>query len=372
MLFKDNIGQQALQKELVKMATNNRIHHTQLLLGKSGGGSLAFARAYAQFLLCENRAEFDSCGQCNACEKVSTLIHPDVHYTFPTVTTSTLKKPISKDYFKSFKQFILEEPLGGLTDWLNFIDTTKRPNITARECLEIIKNAKYKPREGRFSINIIWMAEYLAKEGNRLLKILEEPPSYSIFILVAEQEENILNTILSRAQIHRLSALSDQSIFQYLQDHSAINEAKAKEIASLADGDLKKAIQLSEHNENSTESELTKWLQVILKDKTELVNVVTSLSSMSNQELKNLLFQGTQLCREALILRESELQGRLPEQEQKIAIWLGKKLNLQQIHQIASLFEQAIRAVDRHANAKVSLMSTSLDIGAIIKQRETV
>ena len=372
MQFKEVIGQRALQKDLIKIVSSKRVHHTQLFLGHEGGGSLAFVLAYAQYLQCENRGETDSCGLCVACRKMKKLIHPDLHFTFPTITKRKNEKPISKDYIREFQQFVQENQYGDITDWLDFLDTKKRPNITARECLEIIKTARYKPVEGRYKINIIWMAEFLAKEGNRLLKILEEPPEHTIFLLIAEREELLLNTILSRSQIHRLRQISDQQIQDYLIREKSINPNLAKSLAIMADGNFNKAISLSTEQPTDYESVLTAWFEVILRERSKLVDFVSTVSNGSKEDVKNLFLQGTQICREALILRDSDLPGRMPKQEQKIAAWLGQRLSLQQIHQLSDLLEQAMYAVDRNANTNVLLMSTSLDIGAIIQQRETV
>ena len=372
MQFKDIIGQEALRQNLVHIVRQNRIHPTQLFLGKPGSGALAFVLAYAQFILCEQKQEVDSCGHCRSCKQMASLSHPDVRITFPTVTKKSGEKPISNDFIREFQQFHKEQPFGDLDNWLQFINTKKRPNITARECLEIIKTARFKPVQGKHKINIIWQAELLAKEGNRLLKILEEPPEHTLFLLIAEHEESLLNTILSRAQIHRLQPITDHQVEQFVQTTFQIDEQQSKKIALLAEGNINSAIELAETNHEDYESELAKWLDAMLRNQSKLIDYVSAIASNSKADVKNLLFQGTLLCREALILRESNLQGRMPAQEQKIAEWLGNRLHLQQIQELSTLFEEGIYAVDRNANLNVLLMSISLDVAAIIQQRETV
>ena len=226
--------------------------------------------------------------------------------------------------------------------------------------------------QGKHKINIIWQAELLAKEGNRLLKILEEPPEHTLFLLIAEHEESLLNTILSRAQIHRLQPITDHQVEQFVQTTFQIDEQQSKKIALLAEGNINSAIELAETNHEYYESELAKWLDAMLRNQSKLIDYVSAIASNSKADVKNLLFQGTLLCREALILRESNLQGRMPAQEQKIAEWLGNRLHLQQIQELSTLFEEGIYAVDRNANLNVLLMSISLDVAAIIQQRETV
>lgn len=370
MQFNDVIGQDRLQKKLVQIAENNRVHHTQLFLGKRGGGTLPFVIAYAQFLLCENRQANDSCGQCSQCVKMQKLIHPDVHFTMPTVVVEKTP-PIADDFIKEFRDFINQNTYGDAKAWQEFIATKKKLNITAAECSELIKTARYKPVEGRFRINIIWMTEFLAKEGNRLLKLLEEPPESTIFLLIAENEERILNTILSRSQIHRLHRLQDSEVVNYLINTKELTEQQANYIALLADGNVNKANELA--NEVDVEEEanvLSTWLQCIIKDKINLVNFVESLCKLSKEEQKNVLMSGTQLCREAVLLTNSKLPGRLPAAEQKIARWLGKKVTLQQTHQLLTCFEDAHYAIDSNAYSQVVFMNASLTIGGIIEQRE--
>lgn len=373
MQFRNIIGQDQIQQDLIRIARSNRVHHTQLFLGKPGAGALPFVVAYTQYLLCEQASENDSCGECNQCRKMQQLVHPDVHVTIPTVTRKKDEKPISDDFISEFRKFFLSQPYGSETDWLNYIDAgTKQGNITARECLEIIKTARYKKLEGKYKVNIIWMAEELAKEGNRLLKILEEPPEDTLFFLVAEDEDLILNTILSRSQITRLKRISSKMIEHYLIDQKEISDEKAKQISIIVDGDINKAIELATHKVKGQPNLLVKWLECIIRNQPKLVDFVEELSKQSKENLKNLLYHGTELFRETLILQESELFGHLPEQEQKVAIWLGKKLNLHQIHQLAEIFDEAIYAIERNVNTKILLMSISLEVDDIISQREVV
>lgn len=369
MQFRNIIGQERIKKEVIQFIEKERIHPTQLFLSKTGTGVLPFALAYAQYLLCESPTGQDSCGECSQCRKMSQLIHPDVHFTIPTIPKKAGDKPISDEYASEFRTFVQQQPYGELKDWLNFIKAgNKQGNITARECAEIIKKAKYRTVEGKYKIYIIWMAEALAKEGNRLLKILEEPPKDTVFLLLAENEELILNTILSRCQITRLQSIQNNKLAEHLAKNAHIDNEQAKRIAIIANGNINLGLKLAENDENE-ESILAKWLQIIVKNPAGIMQFTEALSTESKENLKNLMHHGAQFCRETVILQDTDLGSSLPEQEKKIAQWLSKKLGLEQIAQLSNLFEKANYAIERNANLKLLLMNLSLEIGSIITQR---
>lgn len=373
MRFSNIIGQEKIQKDLIRIIKNNRVHHTQLFIGKQGGGTLPFVLAYAQYLLCENTNDTDSCGVCSQCKKMEKLIHPDVSYTFQTVPrNSNHKTPISNDYIAEFREFVQKDfGYGDVKDWLQFINAeNKQGNITARECGEIIKKAKFQTLEGKYTISIIWMAEALAKEGNRLLKLLEEPPANHLFLLIAEDEDLILNTILSRCQVNRMNLLTIEEVKDFLVQKLNVPVDRASQIALVTDGDVGLSIQMAKKEpEDEQENLLMSWLECVLKYKARLYSFTEYLGSQPKGEIKNLFLHGLQLFRETIVLKESELAGQMTEREQKIAIWLGNKLTLHQIHSLSTIFSEAIYAVERNANVKMLLMSMSIQMDEIIMQR---
>src|SRR4030095_3635660 len=239
MQFKEIIGQDDIKKQLVDMVQQNRLSHALLFLGKEGNGSLQLAMALAQYLTCEvtnknpksyqekipvstaswykegpsqtsepRSPSSDSCGTCPSCIKARQLIHPDIHFSYPVVTKKTGSPPISADYISEFREFIKTQSYGNVYDWLQFIGAeNKQGNITAQECNDIIHKLNLKSFEREYKILLMWMPEYLGNEGNKLLKLIEEPPPDTLFILVAENESSILPTILSRCQLIRIPPL---------------------------------------------------------------------------------------------------------------------------------------------------------------------
>ncbi|MDX2048527.1 MAG: hypothetical protein SFU87_17200, partial [Chitinophagaceae bacterium] len=239
MQFKDVIGQQEVKNRLTEMMQDNRLAHALLFLGKEGSGSLPLALAFSQYIICEkvnNKRNIsgpslfgedtstdtivlnDSCGICPACLRASQLAHPDIHYSYPTlVRNPNDNKPIATDYVLEWREFFISHPYGDAKDWIDFLKehphakiqnpANKQGNITAAECSDIIRKLNLKSFESEYKILILWMPEYLEKEGNKLLKLIEEPPDNTLFILVAENESLILPTIVSRCQLVKIPAL---------------------------------------------------------------------------------------------------------------------------------------------------------------------
>ena len=248
MEFRQIVGQEKTKQLLLGMGRSDRMPHAQIFLGPTGCGKLALALAFAQYVLCIDKQENDSCGKCTNCIKSAKLIHPDIHYSYPTVGT----KVVSTNLLTEWRSAILEDAYMDVNQWLHHIGAeNKQGNINKDECVSIIKKLSLKIFEGSHKILIMWLPEYLGKEGNRLLKLIEEPPENTLFILVAEEQEKILNTILSRCQIVKINRLQDEQIVQYLANEKGVDEAKASSVAHLADGDLGSAKKLLDNTENN-------------------------------------------------------------------------------------------------------------------------
>src|SRR5690606_19290640 len=214
-----------------------------------GTGALPLAAAFAQYILCENKVDGESCGVCPACKKAAGFVHPDIHFSFPVIPRKSGDKPVSSDYLPQWREFLSQHPYGNVYDWLQSIQAeNKQGNITTEECNDIFRKLALKSYEAEYKILILWMPEYLGAAGNKLLKIIEEPPEKTLFILVAENEEKVLGTILSRTQLVKIPALDNQLVAEALQSRSNLPEQEALQIASLADGNYREAIQLAGHN----------------------------------------------------------------------------------------------------------------------------
>src|SRR5678810_112743 len=271
MQFKNVIGQADVKQQLVELIQHNRLSHALLFLGKEGSGTLSLALALAQYLTCEkanpksqttnpNASLFeeepttsnlkpqtsnDSCGICPSCTKANQLVHPDIHYSYPVVTKKSGTPPLSVDYMTEWREFINNYPYGNVYDWLQFIGAeNKQGNITAHECNDIIRKLSLKSFESEYKILILWMPEYLGNEGNKLLKLVEEPPPNTLFVLVAENESLILPTIVSRCQLIKIPALETIDVQEALVNRNNTSAEIARQAAAVSEGNYCAAVQL--------------------------------------------------------------------------------------------------------------------------------
>jgi len=232
MYFKDIPGKEAEKQFLLKNVKEDRLAHAQLFLGRTGSGQLSLALAYASYILCTNRKEKDSCGECSACLKSHKFIHPDVHFSFPVVKKDSKKRneTTSNDFLKEWRSILEKNPYLDMQTWLHSLNLENgQGNINVKECVEIVKKLGLKTFESEYKVLIMWMPEYLRNEGNRLLKLIEEPPENTIIILVAEKQDAILNTILSRVQLLKVNPFSDGDIKQYLEEHLRVSSDECEQ-----------------------------------------------------------------------------------------------------------------------------------------------
>src|SRR5690606_7490045 len=226
MRFKDIIGHQQIKEHLVQTVKDNRVSHAQLFLGPEGSGGLALAVAYAQYINCEQKQENDSCGECGSCRRYQKLIHPDLHFSYPFFATKE-RGEVAADYLEEWRHAFLSNPYMGFDYWRHQLDGgNKQANINIKEAHDIIKKLSLKAFEAEYKVHIMWLPEYLDKEGNELLKLIEEPPAKTVFLLVSENQDKILNTIISRTQLLKIPKFSYADIKQYLINEKHVSADK--------------------------------------------------------------------------------------------------------------------------------------------------
>src|SRR5690606_1848704 len=288
MRFQDIIGHQSIKEHLVGTVRHNRVSHAQLFLGPEGSGSLALAVAYAQFINCENKLENDSCGQCASCRKYEKLIHPDLHFSYPFYRTKDA--PVATDFIEEWRKALLANPYLNFTYWRDQLEAgNKQANIPIKEAHDIIKKLSLKAFEAEYKVLIMWLPEYLDKEGNALLKLIEEPPAKTLFLLVAENQDKIINTIISRTQLIEGNKLSHGEMKNYLVEEKKIDPPRANEIAFIADGNMQEAFQLlHQGEENKTFDLLIRWFRHIVTDNGEQLIAVCEeeLSKLGRENQK--------------------------------------------------------------------------------------
>ena len=315
MIFDDIIGQTHIKKHLQQSAKNNRIPHAQLFVGKEGSGTLATAIAYAQFLLCNTSNNSDACNiKCNK------LQHPDLHFAFPVTTNDSVKKhPVSNLFLNDWRTFIDEQPYGSLFNWLQHIGVeNKQGQIGVDEAEDIVKKLQLKSYEGGFKVMIIWMAEKMnIAASNKLLKLIEEPPSKTIFLLVTEDEEQIINTIKSRCQALHFPSLSEEDIANTLIQQEQISENEAIKISHQSEGNYNKALHILNNNSNDIifEEWFITWIRAAFKAKgnaaviQDLIGWSDAIAKSGRETQKQFLQYCLQFFRQALLskLRNSRI-----------------------------------------------------------------
>ena len=369
MLFKQVIGQATAKSLLKKMADNDRIPHALLLLGMPGSGGLALALAFAQYVLCENRTADDACGICRSCVKASKLVHPDLHFSYPTVGTNVT----SDHYLVNWRQAISENPYLDVNQWLQIIGAeNKQGNINKEECSQIIRKLSLKTFEGSYKIMLIWLPEYLGKEGNRLLKLIEEPPDNTLLILVAENQELILNTILSRCQLVKAPALTDEEVEQGLVDLKKLPLEKARSVAQLAGGNFNEALNITAQPESDNSSLFLEWMRkCYIGNGVELVSWVEEFAKLGRENQKQFLQYGLHFMREYMTLKmagaNNGVDVRLLPKERTTAENLTKVIGFDQIGRIVELFNDCAFAIERNANQKLLFLDASIKFNKILR-----
>ena len=375
MQFAEVIGQQDVKKHLAEMISLNRLSHALLFTGKEGCGALALALAFAQYIMCESPSPADSCGVCSACKKAGDLVHPDIHFSYPVIPKKSGDKPVSTDYITEWREFVTQLPYGNVYDWLQFIGAENRQgNITAQECNEIIHKLSLKSFESEFKILVLWMPEYLEKEGNKLLKLIEEPPANTIFILVAENESMVLPTIVSRTQLVKIPPVGVESIEAQLVLKAKITKEQARQIASVSGGNYRESLQIMQHAGEDWQSLLRDWLNAIMKSgPVSQVKWIEEMSKHGREKQKQFLRYFNHLLGQAIkiqVLQDAELP--IPDNEKDFALRLNKMAGIEQQRAMIEELDKASYYIERNANAKMLFHALTIRLYHIIADKSLI
>jgi DNA polymerase-3 subunit delta' len=391
MSFAQVIGQSPVRDSLVEMVRSNRLGHALLFLGQEGSGALPMALAFAQYVVCERAAAeglTDACGVCPSCLKASQLVHPDIHYSYPVIPKKAGDKPVSSDYSTEWREFMRQYPYGNAYDWLQFIGAeNKQGNITANECNEIIHKLSLKSFESGYKILILWMPEYLGNEGNKLLKLIEEPPPDTLFLLVAENESLILPTILSRTQLVKIPLPDTEDIVTALMEEAGqapkaegrkrsggfatLSPEQARQIAVLCEGNYHEALQLIRHADDDWQAVLREWLNAILKTgPVAQVKWIEEISKSGRERQKQFLRYFNHLLEVAVRLRCIGEGQPIPDGEKDIALRLNKIAYIGQQRAIIDELDNAAYYIERNAHAKMLFHALTIKLYHILAERK--
>jgi len=379
MQFRDVIGQSAVKERLVANSREGRVGHALLFAGPPGSGILPMARAFAQYLNCENPGNSDSCGVCGSCSRSSKMIHPDISYTYPVVT-GIVTKPKSVDFVSDWRSAMLPTPYMDLNGWVDVLtggdSKTKQGIIPVEEAQEIIHKLSLKSFEGRYKVFIIWMPEKMAPQAaNKLLKSLEEPPADTVFILATESRDQLLVTILSRTQLVRLNRLDDDEITKGLIERFGLPGQEAADMARLADGSFSAALELAgrEIGGGSYEEEFLNWMRLCfnpLKVMDKLLAWVDGMAEDSREHQKQFLMANLQILRECLLMNVADgpLVRMEAAQQEPIRKFLPF-VSLNNVDEFAAAISEAVYHLERNAHAKILFLDLSLKISTILQKK---
>ncbi|MDE5709589.1 DNA polymerase III subunit [uncultured Bacteroides sp.] len=372
--FKDVIGQAAAKQRLIQEVQEGRIPHAQLFCGASGTGKLPLALAYARYISCPNRTETDACGTCPSCVKWDKLVHPDIHFVFPIVKSAKGKKEVCDDYITNWRHLLLTTPYFGLNHWLNEIDAENgQAIIYAKESDEITRKLNLKSSEGGYKAVIVWLPEKLHEVcANKLLKLLEEPPEKTLFLLISEAPEMILPTILSRTQRFNIPKIEETDVAEALQQKYGVQPADSEVIAHLANGNFIKALETIHLNE---ENELFFDLFVSLmrlsyqRKIREMKQWSEQVAAMGRERQKNFLTYCQRMIRENFILNFHQKEmNYMTINERNFSNRFSPFVNERNVMGIMDELTEAQIHIEQNVNARMVFFDFSLKMIVLLKQ----
>ncbi len=402
MLFADVIGVQKTKLQLLEIVAQNRLSHALLFLGKEGSGALPLALAFSEYisLLPSSAKKYKEPSlfsepveeikpvfpktpdeadvfmqRQNSFSKANNYVHPDIHFSYPVIPKKSGDKPVSIDYAEEWREFIQQYAYGNVYDWLQFIGAeNKQGNITAEECNDIIRKLSLKSFESPYKILVIWMPEYLGKEGNKLLKLIEEPPADTLFILVAENENLILPTILSRCQLIKLNVLETSDIADALMKRANVEKEKAQQTAAISQGNYREALQLLQNASEDWQSLLRDWLNATLKNgPSAQTKWIDEINKLGREKQKQFLLYFIHLLQQSMHIRfAGSNKIAIAETERDFATRLNKIATLHHQQAIIEELNKAVYYIERNANAKMLFHALTIKLYHIIKNNALI
>ena len=372
MTFASIPGSAYVKKKLIQSVREGKMPHAQLFEGKEGALNLPLALAYAAYLHCQNRGEEDICGSCAACSKSLKYIHPDTSFVFPlgNVKGDKDEDRFKAEILKTWRQFLLEQPFGNLNDWANYYGGEDKQAIISRdESREIIKTLSLKPFESPFKVMIIWQPEYMhASAANGILKILEEPPPNTFFLLITNYAERLLPTIISRTQRVLVPLLSDDEIETHLREKAEVEEDRISELVQLADGNLNLALSLIEQGEDSNHRIFSEWMRdCFKKDYAKLVSKADEFHEFDKLQQRTFLQYSLSMMREVILyLAGAKEINRAKGSELKFVQDFSKVLDVDKLDKANKLINESTFFLERNGSAKMIFLDLSLQLSKTI------
>jgi DNA polymerase-3 subunit delta' len=375
MNFSQIPGQTGIKSKLIRSVREERVSHAQLFAGPEGCGSMALALAYARFVSCENRSDTDSCGVCKSCVKYDKMIHPDLHFVFPVIKGKKASDPVSDNYLEEWRDFVKKTPYFTINDWFDSIEVGNAQGmIFASEASEIIRKLSLKTFEADYKIMVIWLPEKMHQAtSNKLLKMIEEPPDKTLFLLVSEEPDKVIPTILSRCQLVKIPSFSNDDIEKYLIQRFALSPEKASDISRVSNGNIIRAIELSE-NEDSTQANLDYFKRLMrFAWKRDIISIISwseEMASTGREYQKNFISFSLRLLRENLMLSLDQLKNKivfLAGEEASFSANFHPFINQDNIYPLTEEFNLVYSHIEANGNAKIIFLDLGLKVTRLIR-----
>lgn len=377
MQFKQVIGQSAIKQRLIASVRDNHVSHAQLFLGPAGCGKLPLALAYAQYILCPNRSETDSCGVCPTCQKMQKLVHPDLHFVVPTAATKKIKSNPESDLFmEEWREYVVQNQ--GYVDtssWYSFLDVeNKQGYMSVRDAASLLRKLNMKSYEGEYKIAIIWMAEKMRVDtANKLLKLLEEPPEKTVFLLIAEDGEELLATIKSRTALVKIPAIDINEVQSALVERLGCPPQQAHDAAVISEGNWLNACHFVQESEDRKFFFTTfqQWMRLCFRAAyPELIDFSANIKTLGREKQKELLDYGLRIVRNSLLFNNNLAEiVMLPDEEKTFNSKFAPFINPANLAGIAELFDEAIRHIERNGNAQLVFTDMSFKMVGLLKKK---
>lgn len=370
MFFSQIPGLPETKTLLINSVRNQHVAHAQLFMGPEGSANMALALAYATYLNCEDRQPQDACGSCASCSKMNKLVHPDMNFVMP-VTKANSKEALSQHFLADWREFLLGNPFQTLNDWMQFIGAeNKQGNISKDESRQLIRFASLKAFEAEFKVILLWLPELMhPAAANALLKLLEEPPAKTIFLLVANSAEKMLATILSRTQKVQVRAFSDEEVVGYLQEKMQVPEASAHQLANLAEGNLQAAMKLSREMTSDYFSFFVQWMRNCYSYKFgEVVAMSDEFQKLGRENQKAFLHYSLNNLRRVMLYGVDQLLVPfIPPAELDFVSKFSKLIHPANVSRLSEELSQAHYHIERNANPKIVFVDSSVRIAQHLK-----
>lgn len=375
MFFKDVIGQEDAKQQLIREVKEGRIAHAKLLCGKEGTGKLPLAIAYARYLSCEHPNDYDACGICPNCVKYNKLAHPDLHFVFPVIKKKSGKDTVSDDFLPEWRDLLNNTPYFNLAIWLKEMGAeNQQAQIYVKESDEIFRKLSLKSSQGGYKIMIIWLPEKMNVEcSNKLLKLLEEPPTQTVFLLVSEEPDTLLATIQSRTQRFQLHGIDENDMIQALTDKFGLQISDAKSIAHRSEGNYLKALEtihLSEENRIFFDLFISLMRLSYQRKIREMKQWSETVASMGRERQKNFLTYCQRMIRENFIYNfHNPSLVYLNTEEQNFSNRFSPFVNEKNVMGIMEELSEAQRHIEQNVNAKMVFFDFSLKMIVLLVQK---